>query len=558
MFSLLQQIRWQMLRNSARLLFVENLLRAATILLACLVIWATLFAASFVAFREMDHRWGLSLDLGIPLLIFDYLFLVLMVMLFFSTSLILFSALFASPESQFLLITPAPDDQIFAYKFQGAIAFSSWGFLLLGSPMLLAYGMLVPGAGWVFFLSLPLFFVGFVLIPGSVGAIVCLLVVNFFPRHWRQLGIVLAGILGVALWWTFRGMAPRTLDREWFDKFLSDLTSLQSELSPPHWVAAGLKAAATGQPLLAGYYLVLVWSQGLFLYLVAAWLGKRLFRRGMDRLITGGTLTRSHYRLGWTDVVLDKLMFFLDAQTRVLILKDLRTFRRDPAQWMQVLIFIVLGGLYFSSMRHYYRKDIDQGFKNWISLLTLTATSFLMCAYTGRFIFPMLSLEGRKFWILGLLPLDRKRLVWGKFAFSAATCFVPYVSFVCFCDWMLRMPGSIIFAHFLTMGVLAIGLSGISVGMGALMPNFRESDPSKIAIGFGGTMNLLLGLFFLGVVIALMALPHHLAYFAGQLSSEAGVPWMLWGLGWIGVAVGLFGTMVPLKLGMRNLARMEF
>ena len=28
-----------------------------------------------------------------------------------------------------------------------------------------------------------------------------------------------------------------------------------------------------------------------------------------------------------------------------------------------------------------------------------------MCAYTGRFIFPMLSLEGNKFWILGLLPL---------------------------------------------------------------------------------------------------------------------------------------------------------
>ena len=54
-----------------------------------------------------------------------------------------------------------------------------------------------------------------------------------------------------------------------------------------------------------------------------------------------------------------------------------------------------------------------------VSLTNLTATSILLCAYTGRFIYPMLSLEGRKFWILGLLPLKRDRLLWGKFTFSA-------------------------------------------------------------------------------------------------------------------------------------------
>jgi len=31
----------------------------------------------------------------------------------------------------------------------------------------------------------------------------------------------------------------------------------------------------------------------------------------------------------------------------------------------------------------------------------------------------MLSLEGSKFWLLGLLPLRRERLLWGKFMFSA-------------------------------------------------------------------------------------------------------------------------------------------
>ena len=42
------------------------------------------------------------------------------------------------------------------------------------------------------------------------------------------------------------------------------------------------------------------------------------------------------------------------------------------------------------------------------STLVLASAAFaialLLCTYTGRFVYPMLSLEGRKFWVLGLLP----------------------------------------------------------------------------------------------------------------------------------------------------------
>ena len=64
--------------------------------------------------------------------------------------------------------------------------------------------------------------------------------------------------------------------------------------------------------------------------------------------------------------------------------------------------------------------------------------------------------------------------------------------------------------HVLTTAVLALGLSGLSVGLGACLPNFRETDPSRIVSGFGGTMNLLVSLVFLLVVLALMAGPWHL------------------------------------------------
>ncbi len=52
-------------------------------------------------------------------------------------------ALFHSREGAFLLSTPATTDRIFAYKFAEAVAISSWGFFLLGSPLMAAYGITI-------------------------------------------------------------------------------------------------------------------------------------------------------------------------------------------------------------------------------------------------------------------------------------------------------------------------------------------------------------------------------------------------------------------------------
>ena len=64
-------------------------------------------------------------------------------MLFFSTGIITYTALFHSREGAFLLSTPATTDRIFAYQFAEAVAISSWGFFLLGSPLMVAYGITV-------------------------------------------------------------------------------------------------------------------------------------------------------------------------------------------------------------------------------------------------------------------------------------------------------------------------------------------------------------------------------------------------------------------------------
>jgi ABC-2 type transport system permease protein len=215
-------------------------------------------------------------------------------------------------------------------------------------------------------------------------------------------------------------------------------------------------------------------------------------------------------------------------------------------------------------MRRFYTENLSADnlgriYQNGVSLINLGATALLLCSYTGRFIYPMLSLEGRKFWILGLLPLKRERLLWGKFAFSATWSLMASEALIVISDVMLGMPPPVIGIHALTVAVISFGLSGISVGLGAVMPNFRESDPSKIAVGFGGTLNLVACLLFLLLELLLMAGPTHMRMaYRDATNAVHGVDiWTFLGL-LAGLAVGMAAVAVPMRMGARTLREMEF
>jgi ABC-2 type transport system permease protein len=558
-------LRWALLRNAWHALAGTSLVRPVTILLCSLVVWVFVFVISYSGFRFLVEVARIPADEQIVGLLLALLFFTLGLLLIFSTGLILYGSLFTGPETAFLLSKPVRDDQVFAYKFQGAVAFSSWAFLLLGGPILIAYGLVCHGP-WYFYVALPFFFLGFVLLPGSVGGMVCLLLVNYVPRRRKQvLAVVIALVLfGVGGWiWSLvreaQGVGPIDVGQETASLLLYRISFARSAWMPSSWVARGLQAAGRGDLATSGYYLALLWSNGLFLYLITAALSVRLYRRGYNRLATGGDLRRRHGG-AWLDRMLEACLPLVRPGTRLLIVKDFRTFRRDPQQWGQVLLFTALLVAYFANVRRMFSLDAPWAYRNSLSLLNLCVIALLLCTYTGRFIYPLLSMEGRKFWVLGLLPLQRDQLLWGKFVFSTIGGLLLSEGLMLLSDLMLEMPPTVVVLHLLTVGVLAAGLSGLSVGLGACMPNFKESDPSKIAVGFGGTLNLVAGLLFLLAILALMAGPWHGFMFLRPLEDEPSpymLPAVLLGAA-MGLVVGVAAVIIPLRAGVQALRRMEF
>jgi len=548
------------LANGYGVLFRTAKARLLTIIICTVLIAGVVTIGSWEGFQLLYSQAlpGPGLIIG---LLFDFFFLTLGFMLVFSGGLILFGSLFVTPESSFLLSLPAPADRVFAYKFHGAIGFSSWAFVLLGIPVLAAFGF-VYHVHWHYWLALPLFLAGFVLIPGSLGAIACLFIVNLAPRRRKQiLMLVVIGIIIAAITMGYRFIVSAinadVTDRDAITGLIGQLSFARASWMPSHWITQGLQASIRGDWRESLYPMALIWSHGLMLYLLAAATAKRFYRSGFNRIQTGGGL-RKRYGGARIDSALTRWLSFLDPQTRLLIIKDFRTFRRDPGQWAQVLIFAGLALTYFANTRQFYRSDLGQTFQHGVSLVNLLATCLLMCAYMGRFIYPMLSLEGRKFWVLGLMPLQRRQLLVGKFAFAVIGSLTIAVPLILIADFLLGLPMTAVIYHGLTIAAVAMGLSGLAIGIGALIPNFRETDPSKIAVGFGGTMNMLAGLLFLLIEIGLIAGPYHLQLMLGQTGIDSAQRWLHVFGALLGLALAVGAAVIPLRAGTKALDRMEF
>jgi ABC-2 type transport system permease protein len=126
------------------------------------------------------------------------------------------------------------------------------------------------------------------------------------------------------------------------------------------------------------------------------------------------------------------------------------------------------------------------------------------------------------------------------------------------------VSGTVVMVHQMTNVLLCIGLASMAVGLGATMPNFSESSPSKIAAGFGGTLNLVLSAIYIILIVVLTALPCHFYQIAeGQhVTARIFNPFYLklWLFGGTGLAIllGTLATVIPLRNGIRAFNRLEF
>ena len=566
---------WRLRRRLATTLLTQLLsqarFRVSATLLASVLLWLVLFWLFLDGFAFLNGAM-FSPDLRARTIraLFGLFFMALTVMLVFSSGIILYGSLFRSPDIPFLLTLPGRQERVFLHKFQEAVLLSSWAFLLLASPMLVSYGI-VESVPWYYFVLLLPLLISFTYIPAALGAIACVGIVRLIPNRRMTFLLVSAAVIVVAAFMIGRSLVhdarSELLTPTWFQEMLNRLRITEHRWLPSWWLSSGLLSAADRQPADSVLFLGLLISNALFFRQLGIGIAARVYRTAYSR-VRGRRGGRRRSQVSPIDSILTRVLGRLPVEMRLLIIKDLRLFRRDPIQWSQFLIFFALLIFYFVNIRRFAYDAFSPSWVNLVSFLNVSVVGLLLSTFTTRFTFPMISLEGRRFWVLGLLPVRRETVLWSKFILAVGGAAVPCSILILLSDLMLRVPPMFVASHQVTCLVLCFGLSGIAVGLGAKMPSLREESPSKIAAGFGGTLNLVVSTIYILAVVLMTAVPCHF-YLGTQHSAAAGMVadwfqvsgWLqLWMVaGFAGsILLGILATVIPMRIGFRAFRKLEF
>ncbi len=541
----------------------QSRLKVAVVSTAALLLWVGAFLAFYEGLQWLQ-KFGLDpsgegLNLGRLLMgsLLSVLMLALFLMLTFSNVLIAFSTFYRTKEMSYLVQSPLTVHSLFIARLAECVSFSSWASAYLGSPLILAYG-LVTDASPVLYAAALLVFVPFVTIPAALGSVITMVLVRLFPlvRKWVLVGLAGCALVAVFVYLRGKFIAGDDSAQGMLTLVFDATTRTQSPFLPSHWAAHGILTAAAGRYRESAFDLLLLVSNALFFSWLAMQCAGFLFYPGWSAL---KGLDRQRVKplgkgvLGRTEALLQTL----PNPARVLVAKDIKLFWRDPTQWSQFLIFFGIMAVYVANLRNRSAMMDAEAYRTFIVSLNLGACSLITATLTSRFVYPLVSLEGQRFWLLGLAPLTFRQLIWQKYWLCVATTATFSMGIVTLSCIILRMELLPFFLSLYSMALVNLGLAGMSVGLGSLYPNFNEDNPARIVSGMGGTLNFLLSI---GYIAAVVAGQTFMLQWHRLFGSNASLTYWLTFTAVVGFTALLSAaaTFIPMHLGLRNLEHMEF
>jgi ABC-2 type transport system permease protein len=498
------------------------------------------------------------------------LFAFLFVMLLLSNLIISYTNLFRNREASFLLALPVPAQTIFRWKFFESALLASWAFVFLIAPLLAAFGM-TRGVPWHFY-PVTLLMIGlFIILPGVAGSWLAINVARYVDRRSFQVAaLVLAlGLIGlVTFWWNSEPISEEALDTRVvavLDHLMQKTNFAQFPFLPSYWLSAGVLHWAEGIQAMALFFILVLLSHVLFFGFLAFTRLGALYYEAANQVSSRASVWGQwewfrasrrrakafSYPLGFAEKFIN-LLGWIGGDTRALLVKDIRMFWRDTSQWGQSVLLLGLLGVYTIDLPH-YRNQLNSPFwLHLVSYLNLFASSLSLATLTTRFVYPQFSLEGQRLWIVGMAPMGLARVVKAKYWLGGFASLAVTVPLVVISSCLLKLSWERVVFFGSVIAVMTFSLNGLAAGLGVLYPNLKESNPTKIVSGFGGTFCLVLSfLYILGTVLIL-------GFGSAEMATQAPSQWLAAGSIAVFILLSLVIGWLPLRLGLRRLRNMEF
>jgi ABC-2 type transport system permease protein len=450
-----------------------------------------------------------------------------------SDLVIVWGALFTSDSAKFHAHLPLQPRTLFwGAAVEGAI-WSLWAAVTLAVPIFAALAVTSHTTDVLSFVAAAMLgTVCFLLCSAACGAVLSLLLARLLKwliRLKRFLQIGGALVFAAVIYGAVQQYQDTPITTNFLNAALQQVSFVRNPWLPPRWAQEAVSAALVGRWQHWAYCCGLLLTFALAVALIGEWIASHRLRKLIDQTTGRGNRRRSASRRWW-------YLPFLPDDLATLVAKDLRLFARDPAQIIQFVLYFGMLGFYLVMLprigKDFLHMDV---FKRAVSLLNLTAISMALATFTGRFVFPLLSLEGRRMWILALAPWPRTRVVTGKLIFAITVGLPVATILVYFSGKQLNLSDHAIAYQCMVTGCMAIALSAMALGIGARLADYKQENPAKLASGYGGTINLMSSLALTGLLLVGAAVP------LMRESSPGGSPLWLWiaGAAW---SLGISGV----------------
>jgi ABC-2 type transport system permease protein len=432
--------------------------------------------------------------------------------LLFSNIVTALSTFFLSRDLDRLVAAPIALRHLFYARFAETMLDSSWMMLLFALPAFLAYGV-VHATGPAFYIVTALTLPPFLMIPAALGICITTVLVNVFPaRRTRDILVLLSVVAVALLYLLFRLIRPeRLVNPEGF----ADFTAFLAAMRTPEWIFLPstwateilfpLLGFREGNPL---FFYTLLASSAAVAVMGSEAVVARLFLRGWTKAQEGRQARFTRQAL-WERALAAATGVF-PVQTRIIVVKEIKTFFRDTSQWSQLILLSALVVVYlynFSVLPLQGSPLVTFYFKNVIAFLNLALAAFVLASVAARFVFPTFSMEGRALWLMKGAPLAARRIWWAKFWVAAAPLLVFGELLVLATNSYLKVIPFMMWLSAGTLLGLVFAIVALALAVGAAYPNLDADNAAKVAASAGGLVYMILCMSFIGVVVGLEAWP---------------------------------------------------
>jgi len=498
-----------------------------------------LFAVGIYFFAENIISYLLEdVKIGIYLL---HRFIFIFMFIFFLTVnigniVVSYSTFFKTREVSFLLTNPISFTKIFLIKFFDNFFYSSSTLLLIVAAAISAYVSYF-GLQWYFIpLTILLLILPFMLIAGTLGAIILLVILRFATTLGiRKVLITIASVYAASIILFYIFSSPIELVTKVFAYFpninlyFGFLENPATKLLPNHWVADALYWISSGKFIAAGWYVYLLILTSIFSLLLSLFLAKIWFYKTWLMFLYFSSEHSAKKINSNKKVFSFEKKSSLEPSREALLKRELLLFIREPSQWTHFLIMFFLIIVFVFSISNIdviILNAYDIYLKTLIYLIIYLFNVFLIASMSLRFIFPLVSLEGETIWKIRSAPLSYKKLM--------LTRLFLYFSVIFIIGQILNFVSNFQFSIELTLisqlntAFVTITLASLNFGMGAVFSNYKEKNPIRVASSQGASLTFLITIIYLVFLIILLFAPISSYFYAIDRGSFASLSPLLY------------------------------